>query len=277
MISIKSRTLCLFIALFCASGSSVFAAGLPAVSDTSGSQRLGTFVWFDLLTYDRGLTRTYYQGLFGWEVEEANGFQGYDLITNQGQRIGGIAEIEEKEQPTWLGSFSVNDVGDTVDRVTQLGGHVLEPAQEIENRGVMALVEDNAGAMFVLLDTGSRDPGLRPVRIGDWLWVDLFTRSRSEAAEFYQALAGLQLNTVTDKNGNEIDVFMQGETARSGVVEIPWRHVDPIWLPYVRVDNVVQTIERSDQLGGQLFYRYEDGAILLDPTGAAFGVHQVSK
>lgn len=207
------RFLC--IVLFCVSGSSVSAAGLPAVSDTPGNQRLGTFIWFDLLTFDRELTRSYYHGLFGWKIAEAKGFEGYDLITNQGLWIGGIAEIEDKEQPAWLGSFSVNDVGEAIDRVKRSGGRILEPAQQIHNRGVMALVEDNVGAAFVLLDTGSRDPGFRPVRIGDWLWVDLFTNSPPAAGEFYEGLAGLQLNTFTDANGDEVDVVMDGDTARS--------------------------------------------------------------
>jgi predicted enzyme related to lactoylglutathione lyase len=276
MFQTRHSALLLFLGLLCAGCASASAAGLPAVSETSDNQRLRSFVWFDLLTPDRAQARSYYAGLLGWEISEAEGFPGYDLISNQRLMIGGIAQVAESEQATWLGSFSVNDVGNAARRVKQLGGRILEPVQSIDDRGVMALVEDDAGAAFVLLDTGSRDPKLRPVRQGDWLWIDLFTRNPVAAGEFYKGLAALRLDTFTNQDGSQSDVLMSGDAATAGVVEIPWKHVDPIWLPYVRVDDVDTTIERSTQLGGRLFYRWGDGAIILDPTGAAFGIQQVS-
>jgi hypothetical protein len=53
--------------------------------------------------------------------------------------------------------------------------------------------------------------------------------------------------------------------------------VAPAWLPYVLVEDIGATVERAVQLGGRLFFKFKGGAILLDPTGAAFGVQQVSK
>ena len=70
---------------------------------------------------------------------------------------------------------------------------------------------------------------------------------------------------------------MTGDTARAGVVKNPFEHVEPIWLPYVRVADIEQTLELSTQLGGKLFFRFDDGAILLDPAGAAIGVQQVTE
>ena len=133
-------------------------AELPAISEIPGNQRQGTFVWFDLITHDSNQVRTYYEKLFGWEISEAVGIVGYYLIVNKGSMIGGIAEIKDEEQPAWLGSLSISNVEMAVSRVTQMGGKTLEPAQLVDERGVMALVEDNTGAAFVLLDTDSHDP-----------------------------------------------------------------------------------------------------------------------
>lgn len=273
MIHNRLVTLLAIFVLLYAGGST--AAGLPAISEATDNRQPGTFVWFDLITNDRNQVNAYYTKLFDWEISEVEGFPGYDLITNKGTAIGGVAEITDEEQPAWLGSVSVDDVEKSADRVTQLGGRILEPAQQVDDRGVMALVEDNTGSAFVLLDTGARDPVTRPVRTGDWLWTDLFTTDPTAAAQFYIGLAGFELSTFTDSRGNTIDVLVLDETARSGVVEIPWKHVTPAWLPYVRVENVAETVERSTQLGGQLFFQFEDGAVILDPTGAAFGVQQV--
>ena len=60
----------------------VFASGLPAIADKPGFQHPGTFVWFDLITPDRDRVRAYYAELFGWEIAEAEGFSGYDMIIN---------------------------------------------------------------------------------------------------------------------------------------------------------------------------------------------------
>ncbi len=257
----------------------VFAANgrLPAISEISGNQQPGVFVWFDLITHDRNAVRAYYENLFGWKISKAAGGDGYDLITNKGTIIGGIAEIADEEQAAWFGSLSMNNVEKAVDRVKQLGGKVLEPAQQVDDRGTMAMVEDNTGAAFVLLDTGSRDPAPRAVQPGDWLWTDLFTTDSAKAGAFYKGLTGAELKTVTDSNKKPVDVLMLKGKPISGVVKIPWQDVTPIWLPYVLVEDLTATVQRAVQSGGRLFFKFEDGAILLDPTGAAFGVQQIAK
>lgn len=266
----------LTIALF-VSGGFAFAQGLPAIADKPGFQHPGTFVWFDLITPDRERVRAYYAGLFGWEIIEAEGFSGYDMITNQGVKIGGIAEIPEEDQPVWLGSLSASDLEQVTADLDVLGGRIVDPIQQVDDRGVMAVLEDPAGAPFVLLDTGARDPELGPLKVGDWLWADLYVRNMEAPAKFYEGLLGMRLTTVKDDDGNEVNVFMTGDTARAGMVKIPFEHVDPIWLPYVRVADIEQILERSGELGGELFFRLGDTAILLDPAGAAVGVQQVSE
>lgn len=276
MIKKRHYLLLLLFSLLFTGAVSASTARLPAISETSGTQRPGTFVWFDLITHDRNQVLTYYENLFGWKISPAEGVADYDLITNKGVKIGGIVEIRDEKQPAWLGSLSTSNVEEKVDLVTKSGGKILEPTQLVDDRGVMALVEDNTGAVFVLLDTDSRDPVLTPARPGDWLWTDLFTTDPAASGEFYKDLAGLELKTITESNKNQVNVLMANDSAKSGVVKIPWKHVTPAWLPYVRVENITSTIERSAQLGGRLFYKFKGGAILLDPAGAAFGIQQIS-
>ena len=273
--TILKRITLLFLFLSFSSVSFADSVRLPAISETSGHQQPGTFVWFDLVTPDRAKARTYYEKLFGWKISKATGEEDYDLITNRGTLIGGIAEIKEEEQAVWLGSLSMSNVKEAVDRVKQLGGKVLEPVQQVDDRGVMAVVEDNMGAVFVLLDTGSRDPAARSARPGDWLWTDLFTTDMAKSGKFYKELAGLQPKTVSGSKKKQIDLLTLNGKKKSGMVKIPWKHVTPTWLPYIRVKNLTSTMKRSVELGGRLFFRFKGGAILLDPTGAAFGIQQV--
>ena len=265
-----------FMLLFFSFSSVGFATNLtlPAISKTSGQQNLGSFVWFDLITHDRSKVRTYYEKLFGWKITKTAGDDKYDLITHKGRLIGGIAEIEEEEQAVWLGSLSTVDVKKSVTRVKQLGGKVLEPVQKVGDRGEMAVVEDNMGAAFVLLDTGSRDPSSRSARVGEWLWTDLFTTDITKSSKFYKELAGLQHKRFSKKKKKHIDLLTLNGKMKSGMVKIPWKHVTPTWLPYIQVKNLTSTIKRSVQLGGRVFFKFKDGAILLDPNGAAFGIQQ---
>ena len=198
--TILKRSALLFLLLFLSFGSVSFAetVRLPAISKSSGHQQTGSFVWFDLVTPDRAKARTYYEKLFGWKISKAAGEDDYDLISNRGSMIGGIAEIKGEEQAVWLGSLSLPNVQQAADRVKKLGGKVLEPVQQVDDRGVMAVVEDNMGAVFVLLDTGSRDPAAKSARPGDWLWTDLFTTNMAKSGKFYKELAGLQRKTVSN-------------------------------------------------------------------------------
>lgn len=271
----RPATVFTFFLLLCSGIGSATATGLPPVSEVSGNQRNGEFVWFDLITNDLSKARTYYEGLFGWEIRRAKGHPGYALVSNRGATIGGIAEVPGEEQAAWFGLVSVSDVAKGADQVTQLGGRVLEPVQEVEGRGVMALVEDSTGAAFVLLDTGGRDPEHGATGLGDWMWVDLFVRDPKAAGDFYQALVGLELRTFKEGQA-QVNMLVAGGRAQAGVVEIPWEHVTPAWLPYVQVADVGATIKRSTQLGGRLFVEFDDGAILLDPTGAAIGIQKAT-
>jgi predicted enzyme related to lactoylglutathione lyase len=55
-------------------------------------------------------------------------------------------------------------------------------------------------------------------------------------------------------------------------VELKWEGLEDNWLPYFKVEDVEQIIEKARQLGGSLVLKAEKVAILSDPTGAAFGV-----
>ena len=250
-------------------------ARLPAISKSAGHQQTGSFLWFDLVTSDPAKVGTYYEKLFGWKISKAAGEDNYDLITNRGTLIGGIASIKGDEQAVWLGSLSVASVPKAIGKVKQLGGKILEPAQKVDDRGIIAIVEDNMGAALVLLDTGSRDPVSRSPKLGDWLWTDLFTKNIEKSSKFYKELVGLKHKRVTNKKKKQIDLLSLDGKIKSGMVKIPWKHVTPTWLPYIRVKNVTTTMKRSVQLGGKIFHKFKDGAILLDPTGAAFGIQQI--
>ena len=252
------------------------AQPLPPISNTTAKPYPGSFVWFDLVTPDSSDVRDYYRSVFGWEIEPAAGYPGYDIVSNKGRPIAGIAEVPG-EQPLWLGSVSVHDLDRAVAAAQRVGGSVIEPARDVGPRGEMAIVSDGGGALFALLHTRNRDPRFPPVRAGDWLWVDLFTDDVTAAEKFYSGLFRARLETVEDRNGDEVMVFARGTLTHTGVVENPFKNVEPIWLPYVRVDDLEAVKDASAANGGGVYFEHKDIAILLDPAGAAIGVQELPR
>ena len=52
----------------------------------------------------------------------------------------------------------------------------------------------------------------------------------------------------------------------------PTPFLEDNWLPYVKVENIKATVSKARELGGNVILEKEDVALLVDPTGAVFGV-----
>ena len=85
-------------------------------------------------------------------------------------------------------------------------------------------------------------------------------------------------NALSERSGSY--VLARQDYARAGLVTIPAERTDiqPTWLPFVRVESIVDAVARAQQLGGKVLVAprqdLADGkvAVLADPTGAAIGI-----
>ncbi len=269
-----------FLALLTACGATGQSVRLPPVtSNPTGAYYVGKFVWIDLLTEDLVAASAFYSGLFGWRAATSEVNDEYYLLFKGDKPIGGMVATEnqnkEAQESLWLLSLSVDDVDRAITLVKQRGGKVLEGPLNADGRGRMALVSDPAGAPLILLRAAGGDPLDAKAASGEWLWTDLFTQNGKNAVDFYSALAGYQAEWVKVKEDHEYDVLKRDGRLRAGVVELRWKGLEDNWLPYFKVDDVDQTIERARQLGGRLILEAEDVAILSDPTGAVFGIQMM--
>ena len=55
-------------------------------------------------------------------------------------------------------------------------------------------------------------------------------------------------------------------------MELQWDDLKDNWMPYFMVDDIKSTINTARELGGDLIMKTGDVAILVDPSGAVFGV-----
>ena len=108
---------------------SACAAGVtvpPLTPTPTGTEQVGKFVWFDLLTDDvQGVAR-FYRGLFGWEFATSSDDSTYTVILHRGTPIGGVVYTDRLAQDVktsqWLSSLSVPDIEGAVEEIRGAGG-----------------------------------------------------------------------------------------------------------------------------------------------------------
>jgi len=258
--------LCLAFGSACASNA---PPRLPPFTETPTQLvKEGKFVWQDLVTQDVAESRSFYGALFGWTFEEGGR---YTQVLHEGVPIAGMLAAADPERTSeWIGNLSVRDVDRAAALVAERGGVVERGPVDAPVRGRLALVSDPDGALVLLVRASGGDPPDGEPGHGQWLWRELWTQNVAAAASLYVELAGYEVETV-EHDGLPYHVLKDGSVPRAGMLEAP-PEVNPLWLPYVRVNDAGATAARAEALGARIVLQDEASAILVDPTGAPIGV-----
>jgi len=117
----------------------------------------GTPAWNELMTFESASVVKFYTTVFGYEQEPVVSAD-FDYVTlNLGGRpvagVHGVGHALPRDRgPHWMTYFEVADTDEALDRLVDLGGHVLRPAQD-SALGRVATVADPEGARFSLLQS----------------------------------------------------------------------------------------------------------------------------
>lgn len=245
----------------------------PVTSPPTGIHHQGKFVWFDLLTDDVSLAKSFYGELFGWDFKKRGS---YTVIMNNGQAIGGMVEVQPKEgekaTARWIPLLSVDDVDQAVAFVQKAGGTIHEGPVDMGKRGRGALINDPQEAPLLLLHSFDGDPPDRDPPIGSWLWIELWTDTPEDSLNFYQALGGY--NFFNERKGYWI--LERNEKWRGGIRSVPYEEgfKTCCWIPVVRVSDATATSQQAKELGGQVPVPPKDAndddsvSLVEDPAGA---------
>jgi predicted enzyme related to lactoylglutathione lyase len=275
--------LILGILIFCVSLPVFSLEPVSPITDPASNQvRPGKVSWIDLVTEDIRTAGAFYQSVFGWNVAYSRDGTFAD-VSHDGVPIATISHYEEKapdDGAVWLISISVRDVNAAANLVIATGGEVIAGPEDLDDRGRYALVRDPQGAMFMLLQARGGDPEDIEARMNDWLWAELWTDDPKAATEFYEAVVGYRSVAIKDTSGDEIQVMGRDGKPRATVVGIPWEGVEPNWLPYIQVEDIVSTASAVIRYGGEvLIAPMEDAdgsrvAVAAGPTGGVFALQQ---
>ncbi len=114
---------------------------------------------------------------------------------------------------------------------------------------------------------------------GEFIWYELMTREPDAAKAFYDDVIGWNMGQRLPGD-IEYRQIMAGNEAVGGVLrltdEMCEHGAQPVWLGYVGVDDVDQTLSRLQQLGGSVLMPAQDipevgrFAMVADPVGVPF-------
>lgn len=249
---------------------------------TLHSVRTGHIDWIELTSPDPTDALTYYREVLGWEYTPVGD---ETLAEVDGRKTAGITSnrptIGDMPLPAaWTVVFRVEDVDETVQRVGELGGDVIEPPADHVEGWRSAIVRDPSGAVFSVVQASAdygRDVSDRP---GSFTSADLLTMDTGRAIDFYRDLMGW--TTALDADSGHTAFTLHGDTV-AGLVEMPPDmpgEVSSQWLPYFLADSVEDRVDKAIGAGGTLAVppRSIDAtrfAVVEDPQGAVFGLLEV--
>ena len=270
--------LLLTLILLLAGSTTCLAGTLPSIAN-DGKRLPGKFVWFDLITPHVGRAQDFYHTLFGWDYRPVASERGeYHLILHNDRSIGGIFQPNSpRPSALWIGAMSVADARQAESYAIRQGAEIILPPRELPDLGTRLLLRDPQGALIALLQTSHGDPADRPVNVGEFFWLDLFTGQPSAAAEFYQGLAGYEVHEREIENISRL-LLVSGGYARAGIDPLPKQVDRPGWLPYVLVNSVADTLKLVPPAGGQILIEPQAEllggrlAVLSDPDGGVVGI-----
>jgi predicted enzyme related to lactoylglutathione lyase len=259
----------------------------PAIDDkATGMHTPGRWVWMELVTRDPERARSFYGQVFGWTFEDfEQEARTYVLIRAGDRPVGGIlqqgTESDAARSAQWIGMMSVSGVEQAATRAADAGATTIIPPGKLRGRGTVAVLNDPEGALFGIIHSEAGDPPDAFPPVDTWLWMELWARDAAHMSGFYRDVGGYKVEQPSSDarrdDRPEFHLVAQGY-ARAGIVELKREDLPSAWLPYVRVADLAQTIERVEAAGGTVLIRPDPDirkgriAVIADPLGAAFGI-----
>lgn len=118
-----------------------------------GPPALGEFSWHELTTSDPDAALAFYSEVFGWQamsrmdMDEAGL---YRMFGRGAHPLGGIYNAPPEMPTAWLVYVHVPDVNAAVEKVTELGGQVLNGPVEVPGGDFIAQCLDPQGIAFAV-------------------------------------------------------------------------------------------------------------------------------
>ncbi|MDJ0386783.1 VOC family protein [Roseomonas sp. E05] len=248
----------------------------------------GVFIWYELMTTDAPAATAFYRAVLGWGARSA-GQPGTDytlLLAGDAPVAGAMTMPQDgscagEGRPTWIGDIAVEDVDAMAARVTEAGGSILRPPEDIPGIGRFAVAADPEGTVFVLF-RGTEAMPLPPFAMdkpGHPAWHELVATDAEAAFAFYSRLFGWTKAEAHDMGPMGVyQLFAADGVVIGGMMTRPPGMAAFPWTFYFRLESVGAAAERLQAQGGTVLngpHEVPGGQWILqarDPQGASFAL-----
>jgi predicted enzyme related to lactoylglutathione lyase len=250
----------------------------------SDSFNLGRIAWYQLVTSDTASAQNFYAKVVGWDGKDGAGDTDSDSAWSQLQRYPALVTMDEDDglTPHWRVYISVPNADSACQRTIMGGGEVLLETTQLDGIGKVAVLGDENGAIFAVVETSESLPGYPDgdTQDGQFCWSELGTKNYAQAFRFYESIfhwsPGRAVNV---PNGRVYQMFKHGDREIGGMMDlIADSDVPPHWMHYIRVASVDEAVSAAQSNGGSVViapHDVPDGArtaCITDPQGAVFSV-----
>jgi len=256
----------------------------------------GTFCWPELATSDPEAAKKFYGSLMGWTANEIPmppeaGGGSYIIFQLGGKDVGAATRMDPESTkrgvpPHWGAYVAVNSADAAAKKAKELGATVMmEPFDVMGTVGRMAVIQDPIGAVFCVWQAGTNIGAQVLDEPGALTWTELMTSDTAKAKAFYTALIGWKTEAMPMGQG-EYTLFKTADGAKkAGMMGITKEMgpMPPYWLSYFQVRDIEKTVGQAKGLGAKVMVEIQSVpnvarfAILTDPQGAAFALHEPAR
>jgi len=113
-----------------------------------------------------------------------------------------------------------------------------------------------------------------------FVWVELHTQDVEQSRRFYTSLFAWGIKDVPMGPAGTYAMIQVGEGTGGGIMKHPVSGAPAHWLSYVRVDDVVASTKKAEDLGAKVLQGktevpgFGSLSVIVDPAGAALGLWQ---
>jgi predicted enzyme related to lactoylglutathione lyase len=138
----------------------VASQAIQSVREGTGPESVGRISWLDLTVSEASVTRDFYRDVVGWSAQEVEmedageRYADYALCTPDGTAVAGVCHARGVNQaipPVWLICLPVGDLSESLGRVQEEGGEVVEARRGTSGEYAYAVIRDPVGACLALV------------------------------------------------------------------------------------------------------------------------------
>ena len=220
----------------------------------------GAFAWIELSTTDQNAAKTFYTSLFGWTLQDfpMGPDDAYTMFFLKDRVAAAAYTMRGDEQAMHIPShwnlyINVENADAAAAKAGELGGKVLAPPFDVAEHGRSAVIQDPAGAVFMLWQP-KQHPGIGiKDEPGSFCWADLNTPDPKAAGDFYSRLFGWEIEPSRDSSG-----YLHIKNAGDYIGGIPPREMQnpnapAHWMTYLQVADCEASTVKAKALGARIY------------------------